>query len=94
MNPGRDSLAKYVPPRLTGARLARQWGAIEARAGAARRRWRAALPVGFAFAAEWEGEPEALGGKGCVPTRRGPRPRRRKDRSADAYVLSLRNVMA
>jgi transmembrane sensor len=50
MSAARDSLAKYVPPRLTGARVARQWEAIEARADASRRRWRIALPVGFAFA--------------------------------------------
>ncbi len=54
MSAAREPLAKHVPPRLTQARLARQWAAIEERragGGAARtyRRW--ALPIGAAFAA-------------------------------------------
>ena len=49
MSPAREPLAKYVPPRLTQARLARQWSAIEAQAGTKRRSF--ALPVAVGLAA-------------------------------------------
>ena len=45
-----EPLAKHVPPRLTQARLARQWDAIEGKLGS-RRRIGVALPLGGAFAA-------------------------------------------
>jgi transmembrane sensor len=45
-----EPLAKHVPPRLTQARLARQWGAIEGKLGS-RRRIGVALPLGGVFAA-------------------------------------------
>jgi transmembrane sensor len=51
----REALAKHVPPRLSQARLARQWEAIEARLGGegtgAWRRGRVALALGLALAA-------------------------------------------
>jgi hypothetical protein len=48
MSPAREPLAKHVPPRLTQARLARQWEAIETQLEPKRRRF--ALPIGLALA--------------------------------------------
>jgi hypothetical protein len=49
MSAERDPLWKHVTPRLTDARVARQWEAIESRVG--RKPRRLAVPMGLAFAA-------------------------------------------
>ncbi len=52
MSPARESLSKYLPPKLSEARLARQYDAIKSRvrpgSSATRRAW---LPMGLTFAA-------------------------------------------
>jgi len=51
MSAAHEPLAKHLPPRLSQARLARQWGAIEARTGRGRGARRFAIPVGLVLAA-------------------------------------------
>ena len=51
MSAAREPLSKHLPPRLTQARLARQWSAVQARARSPRSRARWALPIAFAAAA-------------------------------------------